>query len=103
MANLFDNLKQLGQMKKQAAQFEKLLREKVVETSSPRGEVKLKINGKMELLSIEISQEMLKSENKALVERLIKSTFSAAQKEVERIIGNEMRAQMGGGGSNMPF
>ncbi|HNS33243.1 MAG TPA: YbaB/EbfC family nucleoid-associated protein [bacterium] len=101
MANIFDNLKQLGQLKKQAAQFERLLREKTVEASSPRGEVKLKINGKMELLSIEINQEILKPESKALVEKLIKSTFSSAQKEVEKMIGSEMKAQMGG--MNLPF
>lgn len=101
MANIFDNIKQLGQLKKQAAQFEKILRAKTVETLSPRGEVKLKINGKMELLSIEISPEMLKPENKAGIEKLIKATFSNAQREVEKMISSEMKAQMGG--LNMPF
>jgi len=101
MANIFDNMKQLGQLKKQAAQFEKLLRAKTVETSSPRGEIRMKINGKMELLAIEISPEMLTPENKALLEKLIKSTFSSAQKEAERMISSEMKAQLGG--ANMPF
>ncbi len=101
MANIFDNLKQIGQLRQQAAQFEKMLRGKTVESSSPRGEIKLKLNGKMEILSIEISQDILKAENKALIEKLIRSTFATAQKEVEKMIGSEMKAQMGG--MNLPF
>jgi len=101
MANIFDNLKQIGQLRQQAAQFEKMLRGKTVESSSPRGEIKLKLNGKMEILSIEISQDILKAENKALIEKLIRTTFATAQKEVEKMIGSEMKAQMGG--MNLPF
>jgi|LSQX01.3.fsa_nt_gb DNA-binding protein YbaB len=101
MANIFDNIKQLGQLKKQAAQFERILRAKTVETSSSKGEVKIKINGKMELISIEFDQNILKEENKSLIEKLVKTTFTAAQREVEKMIGQEMRAQMGGG--NLPF
>ena len=101
MANIFDNLKQIGQLRQQAAQFEKMLRGKTVESSSPRGEIKLKLNGKMEILSIEISQDILKAENKALIEKLIRSTFATAQKEVEKMIGSEMKAQMGG--MNLPL
>jgi DNA-binding YbaB/EbfC family protein len=96
MANIFENLKQLGQLQKQAAQFEKILKSKTVEAASPKGEVKLKINGKMELLSIEISQDMLKSENKSLLEKLIKSTFASAQKNVEQTLRSEMTSQISG-------
>ena len=78
-----------------------MLRGKTVESSSPRGEIKLKLNGKMEILSIEISQDILKAENKALIEKLIRTTFATAQKEVEKMIGSEMKAQMGG--MNLPF
>lgn len=95
MGNIFDNLKQIGQLKQQAAQLEKTLRSKTVQAASPKGEIKLSVNGKMELVSIEISPDVLKAENKAYLEKLIKNTFFSAQKEVERIVSTEMRSQIG--------
>lgn len=95
MGNIFDNLKQIGQLKQQAAQFEKILRSKTVEVSSPKGEIKLSVNGKMELVNIEISPDVLKPENKSYLEKLFKNTFFSAQKEIERMISSEMKSQMG--------
>jgi len=95
MGNIFDSLKQIGQLKQQAAQFEKILRSRTVEVSSPKGEIKLSVNGKMELISIEINPEVLKPENKGYIEKLFKSTFISAQKEIEKIISSEMKAQIG--------
>ncbi len=95
MGNIFDNLKQIGQLKQQAAQFEKILRSKTVQAASPKGEIKLSLNGKMELVDIEISPDVLKPENKAYLEKLFKNAFLSAQKEVERMISTEMRSQMG--------
>lgn len=101
MANIFDSLKQLTQLKHQAAKFQKMLASKTVEVSSPSGEVKLKVNGKMELISIEINPDILKPENKIYLEKLIKKTFLSAQKEVEKVIGSELKSQMGS--FNLPF
>ncbi|MCD6408429.1 YbaB/EbfC family nucleoid-associated protein [bacterium] len=101
MANIFDSLKQLGQLRQQAAKFQKMLASKIIEVSSPDGEVKLKVNGKMELISIEIVPDILKPENKVHLERLIKKTFSAAQKEVEKVISSELKSQIGS--FNLPF
>jgi DNA-binding protein YbaB len=95
MGNIFDNLKQIGQLKQQASQFERILRSKTVEVSSPKGEIKMVVNGKMELINVEISSEVLKPENKKYLEKLFKSTFFSAQKEIERIVSSEMRTQMG--------
>jgi hypothetical protein len=95
MANIFDSLKQIGQLKQQAAQFEKILRSKTVEASSPKGEIKLSVNGKMELISVEISADVLKPENKGYIEKLFKNTFVSAQREIEKIISSEMKSQIG--------
>ncbi|MBN1446025.1 MAG: YbaB/EbfC family nucleoid-associated protein [Candidatus Omnitrophica bacterium] len=95
MGNIFDNLKQIGQLKQQAAQFEKILRSRTVEVSSPKGEIKLGVNGKMELTSIEINPDVLKPENKNYLEKLFKNTFASAQREIEKIISSEMKSQIG--------
>lgn len=92
---IFDNLKQIAQLRQQASQFQKLLASKVVEVSSPKNEIKLKINGKMEILNIEICEDLLKPENKAYIEKLLKKTFEEAQKKVEKIIAEEIKSAIG--------
>ncbi|MGC8976956.1 MAG: YbaB/EbfC family nucleoid-associated protein [Candidatus Ratteibacteria bacterium] len=92
---IFDNLKQLAQLRQKASQFQKMLASKIIEVKSPGNEIKLKINGKMEILSIEISEDILKPENKNYIEKLIRKTFQEAQREVEKIIANEIKSQIG--------
>ncbi|MCS7180229.1 MAG: YbaB/EbfC family nucleoid-associated protein [bacterium] len=92
---IFDNLKQMAQLKQQAAQFQKMLEAKVVEVSSPGDEIKIRINGKMDILSIEVSENLLKPENKNYIEKLIKKTFNEARNKVEKIIANEIKSQIG--------
>ncbi len=92
---MFDNLKQLAQLKQQANKIEQLMRSKIFESSSPNDEVKIKVNGKMELISIEIKEDILKKENKAYIEKIIKKTFSQCQKEVEKWMATEVRSQLG--------
>jgi DNA-binding YbaB/EbfC family protein len=92
---IFDNLKQLSQLRQQASQFQKLLASKVVEVVSRNNEMKLKINGKMEILNIEIDEKILKPENKNYIEKLIKKTFEEAQKEIEKIVAQEIKSTMG--------
>lgn len=92
---MFDNLKQMAQLRQQASQFQKMLESKVVEVSSPGNEIKLKINGKMDVLNIEISETLLKPENKTNLEKLIKKTFNEARSKVEKIIASEIKSQIG--------
>lgn len=99
MANIFDNLKQMAQLKQQADQFQRLLAGKIVEVSSPGKELRLKVNGKMELLAVEISADCLKPERKDFVEKLFVRTWAQAQREVQKVIGSELKSQMG----NLPI
>ncbi|MCM8785439.1 MAG: YbaB/EbfC family nucleoid-associated protein [Candidatus Omnitrophica bacterium] len=92
---IFDNLKQIAQLKQQASQFQKHLESKIVEVTSSNNEIKLKINGKMDILDIEISENLLKPENKSYLEKLIKKTFNEAKSKVEKIIATEVKSQMG--------
>jgi len=98
---MFDSLKQIGQLRQQAAQFQRVLAGKVVEVTSPGKDLTLKVNGKMEMLKIEIAPEALVPEKKDYLEKLILRTWAQAQKEVEKMIGAELKSQMGG--LNLPF
>ncbi len=95
MAGILDNLKQLGQLRQQAAQFQKFLTAKQVEISSPNKEVTIKVNGKMELLKIEFSPDVLSPEKKDFLEKLFLKTWARAQKEVERLVAEELKSQIG--------
>jgi len=70
-----------------------------VEAASPGGEVRIRVNGKMELLSIEINPGLLSPDHKGRLEKLILRTWASAQKEVERTLSAELKARMGG----LPF
>jgi len=96
MTNIFDSLKQLSQVKHQAAKFQKILADKIIDVSSPGNEIKLKVNGKMEILKIEISPEILKPEKKEEIEKLFLKTWALAKKEIEKVIASELKSQLGG-------
>lgn len=91
---IFDNLKQMAQLRNQAVQFQKLLEGKTVEVSFGE-EIKLKVNGKMEILNIEINENLLKPEKKEYLEKLIKKAFNEAKSKVEKLIVSEIKSQVG--------
>ena len=97
MANMFDAMKQMGEVLK----FQKMLAAKIVERSSPGKEVTLKVNGKMEMVAIEIAPEMLCPDRKVHLEKLILKIWGEAQKEIEKILMTELKPQMGN--LNLPF
>ncbi|MCM8763947.1 MAG: YbaB/EbfC family nucleoid-associated protein [Candidatus Omnitrophica bacterium] len=102
MANMFEMLKQAGQIRKQAGRFQKILESKVCEVSSPDGKISIKVNGKMELLYIDISPEMLSTDNKTRLEKSLLAVWQKAQKEIERIIQEETKNMLGNLG-DLPF
>ena len=63
------------------------------------GTGKIKVNGKMEILNLEFSPEVLKPEKKEYLERLFIKTWANAQKEVEKLIRKEIKMQL----PNIPF
>jgi nucleoid-associated protein EbfC len=95
MANMFDMLKQAAQLKKQASHFQKVPQSKVCEVCSPDEKIRLKVNGKMELLAIEIAADLLAPEHKHHLEKLLLKTWQAAQKEIERMIQSEAKSMLG--------
>ena len=102
MVNMFEMLKQATQIRKQAGKFQKILESKVCEVSSPDGKIRMKLNGKMELLAIDIAPELLFAENKLKLEKLLLQTWQKAQKEIEKIIQEETKNFLGDFG-NLPF
>lgn len=102
MVNMFEMLKQAGQLRKQAGRFQKILASKVCQVSSPDGKITIKINGKMELLAVDISQDLLSPENKVKLEKMFLQTWQTAQREIEKFIQEETKNVLGDFG-NLPF
>jgi len=91
MANMMDAMKQLGEV----AKLQKMLAGKIVEVTSANAEVTLKMNGKMEILKLEIAPALLTPAKKDYLERLLMRTWDDAQKQIQKVLMTELKPQMG--------
>ena len=96
-------MKGLGKMMKQAQQLQskmfKLqeeLAEKTVETSSGGGMVKVVANGKQQLVSIQIEQEVVDPEDVEMLQDLILAAANDALTKAQEMVSEEMSKLTGG-------
>jgi len=96
-------MKGLGKMMKQAQQLQskmvKLqeeLAEKTVETSSGGGMVKIVANGKQQLVSIQIEQEVVDPDDVEMLQDLILAAVNDALTKAQEMVSGEMSKLTGG-------
>ncbi|MGD8981381.1 MAG: YbaB/EbfC family nucleoid-associated protein [Desulfobacterales bacterium] len=96
-------MKGLGKMMKQAQQLQskmfKLqeeLAEKTVETSSGGGMVKVVANGKQQLVSIQIEQEVVDPDDVEMLQDLILAAVNDALTKAQDMVSEEMNKLTGG-------
>jgi DNA-binding YbaB/EbfC family protein len=96
-------MKGLGKMMKQAQQLQskmfKLqeeLAEKTVETSSGGGMVKVVANGKQQLVSIQIEQEVVDPDDVEMLQDLILAAVNDALNKAQEMASEEMSKLTGG-------
>lgn len=96
-------MKGLGKMMKQAQQLQskmfKLqeeLAEKTVETSSGGGMVKVVANGKQQLVSIQIEQEVVDPDDVEMLQDLILAAANDALTKAQDMVSGEMNKLTGG-------
>ncbi|MEW6271830.1 MAG: YbaB/EbfC family nucleoid-associated protein [Thermodesulfobacteriota bacterium] len=102
MANPFD-LSSMGDLMKQAkAMQERLtnLQEEVgartVEASAGGGMVTAKVNGKMQLLAVTIDPEILRSDDREMLQDLIVAAVNEALRQAQSMMSEEMSKLTGG-------
>ncbi|HEY8515644.1 MAG TPA: YbaB/EbfC family nucleoid-associated protein [Candidatus Binatia bacterium] len=102
MANPFD-LSSMGDLMKQAkAMQERLtsLQEEVgartVEASAGGGMVVAKVNGKLQVLSVKIDPEILRSDDREMLEDLIVAAVNEALRKAQGMMAEEMSKLTGG-------
>ena len=92
---MFDKVKQLMDMKKQADQIKRELDASVIEANEVRG-IKVFINGSQEVKAIEIDGSLVKAENKAMLERDLLRSLNAAIKKSQSLAAQKMKELMPG-------
>lgn len=102
--------KNLGQLLNQAKKIqEKLLRiqeelgDKTVEAQSGGGMVSCIVNGKQEVVSIKIANEVLEEKDVELIEDLIIAAVNEALNRSREMAQEEMAKATGIGGMQLPF
>ena len=101
--NMAKMLKQAQDMQKRIESFQAELSDTVIDVDSGGGMVRIKINGKLELLELNIDSEVLK-EDKEIIEDLIISAVNKGISKAQSESQNKMNSVTGGmlSGLNIP-
>lgn len=89
-------LKQAQKFKAKVEELQKEMASRTVEASSGGGMVKVKINGKQELLSLEIDPEVWATGDKELIQDLIIAAVNEGIKRSQEIWFEELKKLTGG-------
>jgi len=96
MAKINQMMKQAQQMQMKMASLQKELEVREFEASSGGGMVKVKVNGKQELLNIEINKECVDPEDVEMLQDLVKTAVNQAMTTSQETVSNAMSKITGG-------
>jgi hypothetical protein len=96
MKNMNNLLKQASQMQAKLSALQNELSTREVESSSGGGMVKVKVNGKQELLSITINKECVDPNDVEMLQDLVKTAINQAMKESQDMVSQAMSKVTGG-------
>ncbi|MFB0519104.1 MAG: YbaB/EbfC family nucleoid-associated protein [Acidobacteriota bacterium] len=93
-------MKDFGKFLKRAQELQKQIQEKMesmeVESSSGGGMVTVRMNGKKELLSIEIDPEVVTDADREMLQDLILAAVNDASRKVDEALADELGGLTGG-------
>lgn len=98
--NISQMMKQAQQMQAKMATLQNELAIREVEASAGGGAVKVKVNGKQELLSIKISKEAVDPNDVETLEELVFTAVNQAMKQSQEMVTSAMSKITGG--MNLP-
>lgn len=96
MKNINQLMKQAQQMQAKLTTLQKELAEREVESSSGGGMIKVKVNGKQEIISISINKECVDPNDVEMLEELVKTAVNQAVKESQEMVSGAMSKITGG-------
>lgn len=95
MGQLAGLLKHLPKIKEEMDRFQQRTGQLTAEGSAGAGEVQVRVNGKMEMLSCVISEEAMKRGDREMLEDLIRSATNQALQKVRQLINDDMMKTAG--------
>ncbi|NLM03991.1 MAG: YbaB/EbfC family nucleoid-associated protein [Clostridiales bacterium] len=100
MPNMNNMLKQAQKMQKQMEQMQEEIEKREVEASAGGGAVTVKVNGKKEILSINIEPDVVDPDDVEMLEDLVMAAVNEAMRSAEEMVAKEMAKITGG--MNLP-
>ena len=100
-ANMNNLMKQAQKMQKQMEETQKNLQEKEYAVKAGGGAVEVKINGKKEVLSVKLAEDVVDPDDIEMLEDLIVAAMNEAVRTVEADAAKAMSSLTGGMG--LPF
>ena len=92
---MFDKMKELMEMKKQADQIKRELDASTIESSEVRG-IKIVMNGSQDVKSIEIDEALINPGNKNGLESALLKSCNAAIKKSQQLAAQKMKNMLPG-------
>lgn len=89
-------LQQAGKMREQVSQLQETMGKKTVEGSAGAGMVKVVANGKQQILSITLDPEVMKMNDRQMLQDLIVAGVNQAIKASQELMNDEMKSLAGG-------
>ncbi len=102
MGDLNKLMKQAQEMQARMAQVQEDLGRREVEATAGGGMVTVRMNGKQELLAVQIKPEAVDPDDVEMLEDLVTAAFREAHKKAEDLMQSEMAKVTGGMGPGMP-
>lgn len=94
--SLGDVLKQAQQLQEKMSDLQKQAAERTVESSAGGGMVRAVVNGRLELVSIEIEPEAISAGDKAMLQDLIVAAVNQGIRQAQALVAEEMKKLTGG-------
>lgn len=94
--NMGNMMKQVQQMQKQMQKMQEELEQKEIEATAGGGAISVKVNGKKEILSIDIDPEVVDPEDVEMLQDLMIAAINEALRKVDDMTSNEMGKLTGG-------
>ena len=92
---MFDNMKQLMEMKRQADQLKRQLDALMIESEDVKG-IKIVMNGSMDIKSVELADDILSRQDKRRLESDLLRSFNAVIKKAQVKAAENMKGMLPG-------
>ena len=96
MKNLGNMMKQVQEMQAKMADMQARLDEMAVTGQAGAGLVKVTLNGKNLMQSIEVDDSLMKPDEKEILEDLLMAAYNEARAKVDQLVADRMKDVTGG-------